>query len=54
VNRNPNVTDDKISPAKVFTANKTPSFVNSVENLPMPTEDFVHISAAERTTSPKR
>ena len=41
VNRNPNVTDDKFSPAKVFTANNTPSFVNSFDNLPMPTEDFV-------------
>lgn len=41
VNRNPNVDDDKQSPAKVFTANNTPSFVNSFENLPMPTEDFV-------------
>ena len=41
VNRNPNVKDDKFSPAKVFTANNTPSFVNSFENLPMPTEDFV-------------
>ncbi|MFH0342864.1 MAG: hypothetical protein ACHBNF_12210, partial [Chromatiales bacterium] len=41
VNRNHNVTDDKRSPAKVFTANNTPSFVNSFENLPMPTEDFV-------------
>lgn len=41
VNRNHNVTDDKESPAKVFTANNTPSFVNSFENLPMPTEDFV-------------
>lgn len=41
VNRNPNVTDDKMSPAKVFTANNTPSFVNSFEKLPMPTEDFV-------------
>ncbi len=41
VNRNPNVDDDKKSPAKVFTANNTPSFVNSFENLPMPTEDFV-------------
>ena len=25
----------------MFTANNTPSFVNSFENLPMPTEDFV-------------
>ncbi len=41
VNRNHNVTDDKESPAKVFTANNTPSFVNSFDNLPMPTEDFV-------------
>jgi hypothetical protein len=41
VNRNHNVTDDKESPAKVFTANNTPSFINSFENLPMPTEDFV-------------
>lgn len=41
VNRNGKVQDDKHSPAKVFTANNTPSFVNSFENLPMPTEDFV-------------
>ncbi|WP_421984190.1 hypothetical protein [Roseibium sp.] len=41
VNRCPIVSDDKQSPAKVFTANNTPSFVNSFENLPMPTEDFV-------------
>ena len=41
VNRNGNITDDKNSPAKVFTANNTPSFVNSFENQPMPTEDFV-------------
>jgi hypothetical protein len=41
VNRCGNVTDDKQSPAKVFTANNTPSFVNSFENLPMPTETFV-------------
>lgn len=41
VNRNPYVENDKCSPAKVFTANNTPSFVNSFENLPMPTENFV-------------
>ncbi len=41
VNRNANVDDDKKSPAKVFTANNTPSFVNSFAKLPMPTEDFV-------------
>lgn len=41
VNRSPTVADDKVSPAKVFTANNTPSFVNSFEGLPMPTENFV-------------
>lgn len=41
VTRNGYVDDDKKSPAKVFTANNTPSFVNSFESLPMPTEDFV-------------
>ena len=41
VNRNPYITDEKHSPAKVFTANNTPSFVNSFEGLPMPTENFV-------------
>lgn len=41
VTRHPNVDDDKKSPARVFTANNTPSFVNSFEGLPMPTEDFV-------------
>ena len=41
VNRNGYVEDDKTSPAKVFTANNIPSFVNSFENMPMPTEDFV-------------
>lgn len=41
VNRHAKVDDDKKSPAKVFTANNTPSFVNSFDNLPMPTEDFV-------------
>jgi hypothetical protein len=41
VTRRPDVGDDKRSPARVFTANNTPSFVNSFEGLPMPTEDFV-------------
>jgi hypothetical protein len=41
VTRHPTVDDDKKSPARVFTANNTPSFVNSFDNLPMPTEDFV-------------
>ena len=41
VTRNPKVTDDKVSPAKVFTANNVPSYLNSVDERPMPTEDFV-------------
>ncbi|WP_373089618.1 hypothetical protein [Sneathiella sp.] len=41
VNRNGRIGDDKLSPAKVFTANNTPSFVNSFEGRPMPTETFV-------------
>lgn len=32
---------DLISPAKVFTANNTPYMLNSFEQLPMPTEQFV-------------
>ena len=41
VTRCPGLDEDKKSPAKVFTANNTPSFINSFEGLPMPTEDFV-------------
>jgi len=41
VTRHPGIGDDKQSPARVFTANNTPSFLNSFDNLPMPTEDFV-------------
>jgi len=41
VNRSYQVDDDKLTPAKVFTANNIPSFINSFENAPMPTEDFV-------------
>tara|TARA_Y100000589_G_scaffold317517_1_gene343714 strand:+ start:294 stop:1601 length:1308 start_codon:yes stop_codon:yes gene_type:complete len=41
VTRNPKVNDDKHSPAKVFTANNVPSYLNSFDGLPMPTEDFV-------------
>ncbi len=41
VTRHPGVDDDKKSPAKVFTANNTPAFANSFDNLPMPTEEFV-------------
>ena len=39
--RHPDIDDDKRSPARVFTANNTPAFANSFENLPMPTEEFV-------------
>ena len=41
VTRHPDIDDDKRSPARVFTANNTPAFANSFENLPMPTEEFV-------------
>jgi hypothetical protein len=41
VTRHPDIDDDKRSPARVFTANNTPAFANSFEDLPMPTEDFV-------------
>ena len=41
VTRHPGIGDEKQSPARVFTANNTPSFLNSFDNLPMPTEDFV-------------
>jgi hypothetical protein len=33
--------DESRSPAKVFTANNTPYFVNHLEKLPSPTENFV-------------
>jgi hypothetical protein len=41
VTRHPDIGDEKKSPARVFTANNTPAIVNSFDNLPMPTEDFV-------------
>jgi hypothetical protein len=41
VTRHPEVEDEKVSPARVFTANNIPSYLNSLVNLPMPTEDFV-------------
>ena len=41
VNRNPNVDTEIRSPAKVFTANNVPYYVNSIENKKSPTEDFV-------------
>lgn len=33
--------DESVSPAKVFTANNTPYFVNHLDKLPSPTETFV-------------
>ena len=41
VTRHLTIDDEKKSPARVFTANNTPSYVNSFDDLPMPTEDFV-------------
>jgi hypothetical protein len=41
VTRNPKVRDECLSPAKVFTANNTPYFVNAFNGSPMPTENFV-------------
>lgn len=41
VTRHPDVADDILSPAKVFTANNTPFIVGSINGLPSPTEDFV-------------
>ena len=40
VNRCPTTDNDRQSPAKVFTANNTPFFVNAFHGTPMPTEDF--------------
>ncbi len=39
--RNPNINNELHSPAKVFTANNTPFYVKTIDNLPSPTEDFV-------------
>lgn len=39
--RNPNISYELHSPAKVFTANNTPFYVESIDGLPSPTEDFV-------------
>jgi hypothetical protein len=41
VTRYPNLTDELISPAKVFTANNIPFYLNSIDKRPSPTEDFV-------------
>lgn len=39
--RNPNISYELHSPAKVFTANNTPFYVKTIDKLPSPTEDFV-------------
>lgn len=39
--RNPKIESELHSPAKVFTANNTPFYVNSMKDLASPTEDFV-------------
>lgn len=39
--RNPKIDDELKSPAKVFTANNTPFYTKTIDNLPSPTEDFV-------------
>lgn len=41
VTKNVNIPEEIRSPAKVFTANNTPYFVNFLEKLPSPTETFV-------------
>lgn len=41
ITRNPGISDELISPAKVFTANNVPFYINTIVNLPSPTEDFV-------------
>ncbi len=41
VTKNVHQRDETRSPAKVFTANNTPYFVNHLEQLPSPTETFV-------------
>jgi len=39
--RNPDIENEMHSPAKVFTANNTPFYTKTIDNLPSPTEDFV-------------
>ncbi|MEK9177454.1 MAG: hypothetical protein AAB923_04115, partial [Patescibacteria group bacterium] len=41
VTRHPELKDELLSPAKVFTANNTPFYVSSLDKRPSPTEDFV-------------
>ena len=41
VTKSVHFTEESHSPAKVFTANNTPYFVNHLEKLPSPTENFV-------------
>lgn len=39
--RNPKIDYELKSPAKVFTANNTPFYIQTIDNIPSPTEDFV-------------
>lgn len=41
VTRYPGLSDELLSPAKVFTANNVPFYANSIDKKPSPTEDFV-------------
>lgn len=41
VTRSTKTEDERLSPAKVFTANNTPYYTNSIDQLPAPTETFV-------------
>lgn len=41
VTKSVHIAEESRSPAKVFTANNTPYFVNHLEKLPSPTENFV-------------
>jgi hypothetical protein len=41
ITRNPTITNELHSPAKVFTANNNPFYTNTIVDLPSPTEDFV-------------
>jgi hypothetical protein len=41
VTKSTHFANELVSPAKVFTANNTPYFVNHLEKLPSPTETFV-------------
>lgn len=41
INRSTKTNDERVSPAKVFTANNTPFYTTHINKLPSPTENFV-------------